>query len=151
MIIKSCTSTHFWLPTMIFILLRDPALAISCNFNFGNGTPGQPFNLLCTEFNSWSEVNNELSSIECKNLPDPIYLKPSKPIILTNELNISVVASLKLISDSSTGNLNQILLHGLGGIEVYPWPSCSSCVKKSLTISFSVMTFYVNKQPPSGY
>jgi hypothetical protein len=137
--------------TLIFIILLHSSCSITINYNFGNCTEGQPFNVTCTEFDSWSKVNKAFSSIVCKNPPDPMYLKPSEPIVLTNELNISLVAFLKPVINSSIDYPNEIWLYGLSGVDVYPWPFCSNCVKKSLILSFSVIQFFVNKKPPSDY
>jgi hypothetical protein len=131
-------------------LLCHSACATTCTLNIGNcsATGEDSFNLTCTEINSWSEVNNEFSSIKCRNPPNSIYLKPSGSLILSNELNITTIAFAFPV-DKSTVNL--ISAYGLNGIEVYPWPACQSCVKSYLKISFSVIEFYVSNQPPGSY
>jgi hypothetical protein len=91
-------------------------------------------NITCAEFNSWSEVNKELISNNCtKNPPIAILLKPSKSILLTSELNISVTSMVDL------------RLYDVGGVNVYPWPVLIAGFRNvQMFFVQSIIEFYVN-------
>jgi hypothetical protein len=132
---------------MIWLLLFDPAIAaITCHYS-GCVLVNETSNLTCTGFDSWSEVNTEFASIKCVHPPDPVYLQPKEPFLLTSELNVSLFT----YANPAVQNSNQLKLYGLSGINVYPWPACPGCVKKNLHIFVSTIQFYVNNTPPSDY
>jgi hypothetical protein len=96
--------------------------------------------LTCFEFNSWSEVNDELKSQKCDHPPDRIFLHPSNSIPLTNELNITLLPSSQRFN-----------LFGVNGVNLYPWPASPGFDKKLLWLYFSKIEFFVNNTPPSEY
>jgi hypothetical protein len=125
---------------LLIVMMLLGQSAATCQFI--NSTQSYSSNLTCTEFNSWSEVNDEFSSIKNSNNPNPISLKPSELILLTSELNITRVAYSY-----------DLFLYGVSGINVYPWPALSftCCFEKGLNLFFSTIEFYVNSKPPSDY
>jgi hypothetical protein len=133
-----------------FLQLMHLACGSTCK-NVGNcTTAAQSLNLTCIDINSWSEVNNEISPDKCKSPPNLINLVTSAPLLLSNELNISAFSHSNDLSDYLV-NYNTISFMSLEGIEVYPWPFCSKCVKNSLAVSFSNIEFYVNNKAPGSY
>jgi hypothetical protein len=136
------------LPPMIMImtlLFMDLARSASATCNSLNIS--QITKLICSEFSSWSELNEELSSNKYAYLPGIIiYLKPSEPIPLTSEFNISLVA-----------HAVELHLFDVSGVYVFPWPAnlldfetCSGCSKIILYLRFSSIEFYVNSTQPGG-
>jgi hypothetical protein len=95
----------------------------------------------CAGFNSWSELNEAVNSINCAKPANFINFKPAEPIILTSELNMSLLTQA-----------NELNMHGIGGINLFPWPSFIMSLNAiDLNIYFSTIKFYVNYKPPSGY
>jgi hypothetical protein len=95
-------------------------------------------------------MNEHISTINWPQATwDPIYVKPSKPILLTSELNISLLAYSNPFCFSS----NQIFLYDISGVNVYPWPPlvCTNCQKKTLDLDLSTIEFYVNNTPSTSY
>jgi hypothetical protein len=138
----------------MLLLLGQSNADITCKYV--NGTQHTLGCFVCDKFDSWREVNDEFNSIKCINSNDTIYLKPSKPILITSELNISLVAC----SNNQQNSTNQVWFNSVGGINVYPWPAleCSDCVKKGfsffkkmLYFYYSSILFYVNNTQPSEY
>jgi hypothetical protein len=114
--------------------------------NLYNCTQDLPSTLFCETHNSWSEVNEELTSLNCaSNPPEEIYLQLLEPIPFTSDFNIS---------DPTLQSADELFLYGVSGVNVYPWPALvvsASFIKKVLFLDFSIVEFYVNNTPPSGY
>jgi hypothetical protein len=145
------------LSLLIFELLSDPVSAIATCVEY-NCTSNIPYDLTCYDFNSWSEINQVFyeTHINCVNSPDKISFWPNIPIVFNNELDISREFYVSLINHTDTVNFfNSILLCGLSGLNIYPWPAlhCNEtfCPRKELEISFSAIKFYVNNTPPGDY
>jgi hypothetical protein len=92
----------------------------------------------------------------CNNSPANIQLQPSKPILLTSELNIS--SELYSSLDNQWISVNQsyyVLMSGVSGLNAYPWPalSCNQtyCKKKGIIFYLSTIEFYVNNTSPDDY
>jgi hypothetical protein len=97
--------------------------------------------LACRNFNSWSELDDTICFLYKCNAPqDSVSFQPSEPIVLTSELNISLVA-----------NANDLNIYGVSGISLYPWLACPECDNMTLSLYFSTIEFYVNHTDPSGY
>jgi hypothetical protein len=96
--------------------------------------------LRCVEFDALSDLNSELVSINSTSKPNIVMLKPSERILLTYELNMSLLA-----------NSDELYLYDLIGVNVYPGSFFSNCTKKTLFLSLSAIGFYVNNLPPNGY
>jgi hypothetical protein len=90
----------------------------------------------CYEFNSWNEVNNELSSVHCRS--SLIYLKPQAQILFDNEFNHTIIRKNSLLS-----------LFGVIGVNVYPWPT-TEYRGFDLVLFMSFIQFYVNNTPSSA-
>jgi hypothetical protein len=117
---------------MIIVTLSSTSARATCNSY--NCTQGQSLNLTCHDFKTWSEVNEAFGFINCaQNPPDPVVLKPSKNILFTSELNISVIQQTTVLD-----------LYDTIGVNVYPWPFCPGCQKKDLYLHLSIIEFYVN-------
>jgi hypothetical protein len=131
-------------------LLRLNPTSATATCNQGtNCTQGQAFKITCNKFNSWTEVNTQFSSNNCTIPIDQVFLKPSEPILLTGELNISLMA----YSNPAVFTTNQLVLYSVRGVNVFPWPplTCSGCAKKNLAMYLSTVEFYVNNTPPGAY
>jgi hypothetical protein len=108
------------------------------------------YNIDCYNFKSWSEINEVINELhknkDCKIAPYQIFLKPSAPIQLTSELNISFGFTISADLNSSI-----ILIAGVTGVEVCPWPASFYGLQQCLTLSLSTVQFYVNNTPPWEY
>jgi hypothetical protein len=138
-----------FLLVLIQLLFALPkALATCSSYNCSRNHASQ---LTCNGFESWSEVNDAVNSIiNCSSLPYPIYLKPDEPILLTNELNITLISLLNPMS------INMSLLwyfEGLLGVNIYPWPVLNFPRSTTYTFFFifSSIEFYVNNTHSRGF
>jgi hypothetical protein len=95
--------------------------------------------LTCHQFSSWNEANEALKATNFTNPTAPVFMKPSEPILLTSELNTSLV----LFSSA-------LLFYGLSGVNVYPWPAWNND-QKGFSLFLSKIEFHVNSTPPTGY
>jgi hypothetical protein len=89
-----------------------------------------------------NEIFNEiLKNNTCINDLESLILKPSTPIQLTSDLNISLGID--------------IIIAGVSGISMYPWPALPihrpKFRKDDLHLCFSTVQFYVNNTPPDAY
>jgi hypothetical protein len=112
-----------------------------------------PYYLFCYEFSSWSELNEVLNTIHdnCQNTPYFFAFQPSKPILLTDELNITI--EFKSTPDNIFSSLMEVF--SVSGFNVYPWPAlhCNKLYCQKITIIFylSTVKFHVNNTSPDDY
>jgi hypothetical protein len=92
----------------------------------------------CYGFDSWSELNNELSSHNCPIFSSFIQLNPAEPILFNSEFNSSIV------------NYGNLYICAVSGLNVFPWPTLSTDFNPYFDFAFyfSTVEFYVN---PSAY
>jgi hypothetical protein len=138
--------------TLLILAMLDGTCAESkpqqnqkCYYTFIDNNNQQTY-LICDNFNAWSELNEELVSINKSLSPNPVIFKPNQPIPLSSELNMSLVAY-----NSSTPDLQRYSVYTILGVNVYPWPPCFSCIAKILSLYLSTMKFYVNGTSPADY
>jgi hypothetical protein len=113
-----------------------------------------PTSATCDNFNTWSELNELLNSTQLNPNGSQhffLYIRPSQPIVLTGELNISIVQKATNCQNPAMTNSNLLLtLVNISGIDVItPWSNLGTSVS---TIGFeqSKIDFYINQNLASG-
>jgi hypothetical protein len=102
--------------------------------------------VFCHQFNTWTDFNKYFiahkSDFDKKQILELYSLKPSTPLLLTNQLDMPQFADLQN---------PQMFLYNLKGLDVFPWYDPPCCYMASLRLYLSTIDFNVNQVSSTEY